>query len=117
MSIKLKSKNKIAIVGDNLLDLSKVDADDLNIILQHEGLLPISQGERDFLTHLHDSLHTTTEALQTALLLLEEEADTSTEEYSVITASFRRKIRDNIGVLAVKIDDIGKGYVIKKERV
>lgn len=117
MATKQYRQNSMAIMNEHILDLTKLDKEDLNIVLRDKGLIPLSQEERRFLQALHSQLHTTTLLLQNLLPIIQDNPNIPDKDMASIMDEITGTTEDNYGVLAVTIDDIGHGHVIKAEEI
>jgi len=112
MYTKPKKQSKLAIIGDNIVNLSTMDKDDLSIIMQNEGFIPLSKDERDYLEQLHYKFSINIDIMKKVALILSDE-----DSNAHITSILNDAVGDSINLLDVGIDDIGRGYVITKEEI
>ncbi len=114
MLIQQPGMNKIAFIDGHLVDMSGIDKEDVNIILQEKGMIPLSRGEREYLEALHRSLETTTLLLESLLPAITTNPHISKEQKDELEDEIMSVIEENEGVLSVTINDIGHGHHITR---
>lgn len=116
MPIQNNQKNKIVFINGVLVDLSSIDRQDLDIILSSNGKIPLSSDERKFLEYMHERLKLSTRAIEKLTKIILESKLIDTEETDLILAEMHEITEESYNVLALSIDNIGKGFSIIKSK-
>ena len=115
MVIKKETQKRMTVIDNLIVDLSLMDKDDMNAILKHKGLVPLSKEERLYLDAIHTGLMSTNLLLNNIVPIVEDNDKIDKNQKSIIIADIKSKIEENDNLLSVSIQDVGHGYVFKRE--
>ncbi len=115
MPTQKQSGSSITRIDDHIIDISKLDKDDMNAILRHKGKIPLSKEERAFLEAIHGNLLSSTIILQNTITLIMDNQNMPDDQKKEVVSDINMMIDDNNHLLSIPIKDIGCGYTFKQE--
>lgn len=92
-----------------------MDKGDINTILKNKGLVPLSREERKYLEAVHEGLMSTNLILQDIVHLIQSNKEINTQQKNNIIKSIAEQIDKNDNLLTISMQEIGYGYVFKRE--